>query len=110
MCTNMGGRGEKGKILQFSGKSQNLQDKSDKWDYRGYVESVNKIEKAVNEANTRAKVEKAYRGIVEEDRSITAEINRIENGNGDEGDIKVLMTQRRRIRQLKKKLIGKNIL
>lgn len=108
----MGGRGgtsgiaiPKSKIIEFPTQKK----QSQKWDYRGYKESVDEIETAVNSANTRSKVQKAYRAITDQDKNITAELNRIEKGGGDAGDTNVLLTQRRRLRQLKRKLVSKNV-
>lgn len=75
-----------------------------KWDYRGYTQAVDKIESAVKSANTESKRQRAYRAIINQDRNITAELNRIANGGGDAGDTRVLMKERRRLRQLKAKL------
>lgn len=81
--------------------------KEEKWDYRGYKEAVDKIEQAVNAANTRTKVETAYKGITDQEKAITAELDRIRSGVWDAGDEKVLMTQRRRLRQQKQNLLNK---
>lgn len=99
-------------IVKFPSDRQTkpTQNNTTKWDYRGYVEAVNNIEKAVNEANTRKKVETAYKGIINQERNVSAEITRIERGEKDTGDINVLLTQRRRLRQLKAKLNKKEIL
>lgn len=82
-------------------------DGSEKWDYRGYKEAVDKIEQAVNAANTRTKVETAYKGITDQEKAITAELDRVRSGVKDAGDEKVLMTQRRRLRQQKQNLLNK---
>lgn len=107
----MGGRGgssglsaAKGKIISFPGAKEAPSSPSAKWDYRGYTQAVDKIESAVKGANTEAKRHQAYRAIVNQDRNITAELNRIANGGGDAGDTKVLMAERRRLRQLKSKI------
>lgn len=112
MCTNMGGTASGlANVVKFPQKNPTTQEnKSEKWDYRGHVQAVDKIESAVNSASTRAKAESAYRGIQNQENAITAELNRIQSGGGDAGDERVLMTQRRRLRQLKKKLTDKKIL
>lgn len=106
----MGGRGgssglsaPKGKTIQFPTAKE---VSSIKWDYRGYTQAVDKIESAVKSANTESKRQRAYRAIINQDRNITAELNRIANGGGDAGDTRVLMKERRRLRQLKAKLTG----
>lgn len=107
-----GGRGGSSglaNVIQFPKKKEESK-KTSKWDYRGYFESVDKIEKAVNLANTRAKAEQAYRGITLQEKNISSEIQRAERGDADTGDINVLLTQRRRLRQLKAKLNKKEIL
>ena len=109
----MGGRGSASglaKIVAFSAKGSAGAGNNEKWDYRGYVESVDNVEKAVNSVKTRRQVEQAYKGITSAEESVSAEISRIENGGGDEGDVRVLMTQRRRLRQLRRKLVQKEIL
>lgn len=109
----MGGRGGSSgltNIVKFPAKNGTDSPQKQSWDYRGYVETVDKTEKAVNEANTRAKVEQAYRGVIEQEKNISAEIQRAERGDKDTGDINVLMTQRRRLRQLKNKLLKKGVL
>lgn len=110
----MGGRGGVSglaKVVKFPQKNPTTQeDKSAKWDYRGYKQAVDKIEQAVDSANTRTKVEVAYKGIINQEKSITAELNRIQTGADDAGDEKVLTTQRRRLRQLRQKILKKGIL
>lgn len=116
----MGGRGGSSgiapNVIKFPGnrakeETSNINSgRGEKWDYRGYVESVDNVASAVNSARTRRQAEQAYRGITSAEQSISAEINRIQNGGGDEGDVRVLMAQRRRLRQLRQRLNQKKIL
>ena len=106
----MGGRGGSSglaskhkNIIQFP-KSNGKTENSKLWDYRGYTQAVDKIEAAYNNANTEAKRMQVYRAINLQDKNISAELSRIESGGGDAGDTTVLMKERRRLRQLKRKL------
>ena len=107
----MGGRGgrsglasEHNNVIQFL-QSKSETKKTKLWDYRGYTQAVDKIEEAYNNANTEAKRMKVYRAINLQDRNISAELNRIESGVYDVGDKTVLMKERRRLRQIKSKLL-----
>lgn len=107
----MGGRGgssglsaSKSNIITFPSTKKASDDTSAKWDYRGYTQAVDKIESAVKAANTENKRQQAYRAIINQARNITAELSRIANGGGDAGDTRVLIKERRRLRQLKTKL------
>lgn len=113
----MGGRGgnsgftTNSKVVTFPGREKNQIIISEKkWDYRGFTQRTDSLERAVNEANTRRKVEAAFKGLRDHDQNITAELNRIASGVKDAGDEKVLMTERRRIRLLLRKINSKGIL
>lgn len=107
----MGGRGGSSglaskhkNVIQFpKSKVETKQPKL--WDYRGYTQAVDQIEAAYNNANTEAKRMQVYRAINLQDRNISAELSRIESGVDDAGDKTVLMKERRRLRQLKSKLL-----
>lgn len=100
----MGGRGG---ISGISTEGKHEQSK--KWDYRGFVETVDKIEEAATAANNHQKAASVYSAIQVQEKIVTEELERIKNGSDDTGDYKVLLTQRRRLRQLRKKLIGRSI-
>lgn len=106
----MGGRGgssgltTNSKVVAFTERRKN---NSGKWDYRGYTQRTDSLEKAVNEANTRKKVEAAFKGLKNHDQNITAELDRIASGVKDAGDERVLMTERRRTRLLLRKINAK---
>ena len=111
----MGGRGgssgfaTNSKVVTFPGEGKS-NNNSRKWDYRGFVQETDLLEKAVNEANTRKKVETVFKGLRDHDKNITAELNRIASGVKDAGDEKALMTERRRTRLLIRKINSKGIL
>lgn len=111
----MGGRGgnsgftTNSKVVTFPRKEKS-NNNSRKWDYRGFTQRTDSLERAVNEANTRRKVEAAFKGLRDHDQNITAELNRIASGAKDAGDEKALMTERRRIRLLLRKINSKGIL
>ena len=111
----MGGRdGSSGftansKVVTFPRKEKS-NNNSQKWDYRGFVQRTDSLEKAVNEANTRKKVETVFKGLRDHDKNITAELDRIASGVKDAGDEKALMTERRRTRLLIRKIKFKGIL
>lgn len=105
----MGGRGAtSGNIINLSSRRSAAQS-SPAWDYRGYREAVDKIEQAVKDASTRSQVQSAYRAISGQEQSITSELERIQGGADDGGDARVLMSQRRRLRQLRRELVAKGI-
>lgn len=111
----MGGRGgssgftANSKVVTFPSKEKS-NNNSRKWDYRGFVQRTDSLEKAVNEANTRKKVQTVFKGLRDHDKNITAELDRIASGVKDAGDEKALMTERRRTRLLIRKIKFKGIL
>lgn len=113
----MGGRGgssgftTNSKVVTFPGREKNSNNNfRKKWDYRGFAQRTDSLERAVNEANTRRKVEAAFKGLRDHDQNITAELNRIASGAKDAGDEKALMIERRRTRLLLRKINSKGIL
>lgn len=116
----MGGRGGSSglapNVIKFSvdrtsAENSNINSvRGEKWDYREYVHRVDNLERAVNSAKTSRQVDRAYRGITDTEQSLSTEINRVQYSGDDEGDIRVLIAQRRRLRQLRQRLIQKKIL
>lgn len=107
----MGGRGSasnlqnrKADIIAFPVK--NSTKKRGYWNYPGMSERTEQLKDAVEKANTRAKVNSAYRGLKGHESNLIANINNTKEG----GDKKVLMTELRKTRQLLRKLTDKKIL
>lgn len=90
------------------------------WDYREYKQSVDNIEKEFNKlqnninkytiSGIQRQVNNIVKSLDNQDTNITKELELNKTGTGDSGDERVLMTQRRRVRQLKKQVLdfGKN--
>lgn len=80
------------------------------WDYREYVGAIDKIETAFNSLqkninrfypnNAQARISNIVRQLNTQDTIITRELEENKSGVGDRGNERVLMTQRRRVRQL----------
>lgn len=108
----MGGRGSvsgvtaKDNIIQFPTSKTGTSSGGKKWDYRGYVQAVDDIEKAVNSVKSHKQAGELYSSIDRQYKSIDKEIN----SSKPEGDIRILMKQRWRLKQAKKALLGKGIL
>lgn len=108
----MGGRGSvsgvtaKENIIQFPTLKTGTSSGEKKWDYRGYVQAVDDIEKAVNIVNNHKQAGELYSSIDRQYKSIDKEIN----SPKPEGDIRILMKQRWRLKQAKKSLLDKGIL
>lgn len=77
-----------------------------KWNYPGEVQRTNTLAKAVNNAKTGKQALSAYKGLKQHEKTLSALISQ----NESIGDANVLMTERRKTRQLMKKLISKEIL
>ena len=81
----------------------------EKWDFRGEKEYVEKIEKAVDDCKTYKQVAAIRISIDAQDKIIAKLMDDIKNGYED-GDEKVLMSLRRRLRLARKRLLDKQIL
>lgn len=108
----MGGRGSasniaKNNITQFPKQNQDYKN-SNKWDYRGYKDAVDNIENAVKSSRSRNRDYEIASAINSQEKLIQQEIDRNKSGTGDMGNENVLLTQRRRLRQLKEKLRKRN--
>lgn len=77
---------------------------SAKWHYPGIVSATSKIESYVANVKTSAQAATAHKAIKEQEKVIERAISDIENGVED-GDMKVLLTQRRKLRMAQKKLM-----
>lgn len=106
----MGGRGSASNLK--SGKTDIISFPTKKtaeqklWQYPELVEHTEKLRVAVDDANTRRKVESVYRGLKEYEKKLTV----LHNDPTEDGDKNVILTERRKTRQLLKKLIDKKIL
>lgn len=90
------------------------------WDYREFKEGVdateisfNNLKRDINKFSTsgvQRRVASILRQIDSHERIINAEFDANKAGTGDRGDERVLMTFRRRVRQLRKQVMdfGKN--
>lgn len=107
----MGGRGSKsnlgnGKADIIAFPTKGSAKKTELWNYPGMTERTEKLKDAVEKANTRTKVSSAYRGLKAHEQNLT----RMISDPKEDGDKNVLMTERRKTRQLLKKLTDKKIL
>lgn len=68
------------------------------WNYPGITQRINDLENAYNNARSASRKASILKALEAQDRTITNEMN-----NGD-GDKTVLMSQRRRVRQLMRKV------
>ena len=75
------------------------------WEYLGVVENVDELESALQRARSSTRVLAVYRALRAQDEWITAELDRLSNGTADvNGNSNVLLTQRRRVRQLLRRI------
>ena len=71
---------------------------------------ISELEKSLNKAKTQKQIQAVYRGISDEEKSINANIDRLKMGgptDDPDDDIRLLMTHRRMLRQLKDKALKK---
>lgn len=81
--------------------NKSMVDNVNGWTYNGLVSSVDKLETALNNARSTARVAKVYSELKKQDEIITQEIQRLHDGTADiMGNENVLLTQRRRVRQM----------
>lgn len=81
--------------------SENMIDNVNGWKYTGIQNSVDKLETALNNARSTARVAKVYSELKKQDEIITQEIQRLHDGTADvKGNENALLTQRRRVRQM----------
>lgn len=75
------------------------------WGYPEVVENVDELEASLQRARSSTKVLAVWRALRAQDERITAELDRLSNGTADvPGNSNVLLTQRRRVRQLLRRI------
>lgn len=80
------------------------------WDYRGTVQAVDAIEKSAKEIKSHQQAAEIHKALNNQEKLIRNEISRIEQGYVRDGNVKVLNSQLRRVRQLKKTVLSKKTL
>lgn len=80
--------------------SKTEKERSGGWDYRGESERVEKLIRNANEAKSANQINRAAQSLRKEDEHISTLIN---NAKADGGDVKALLTLRRKIREQRKK-------
>lgn len=79
---------------------------SSKWQYNGIKEKVDQLEEGLKRSRNANKINSVAKALREQDKIISQEMDRIENGTSDvPGDKNSLLTLRRRVRQLMKKAV-----
>ena len=68
------------------------------WNYQGITEAVDRLENSLNRTNSINRISSIYRALREQDTVISREL---ESGDGDR---RVLLSQRRRVRQLMRRI------
>lgn len=99
------GSGRKGSAIvsaiPSTSTNKSMVDNVNGWKYTGIQNSVDKLETALNNARSTARVAKVYSELKKQDEIITQEIQRLHDGTADiMGNENVLLTQRRRVRQM----------
>lgn len=91
-----------GQFVSTGGGSQST--RSSGWDYSGIREQVDKLEKALSTTKSINRINSIAKSLREQDKQISIELNRLEEGTADvPGDKSSLLTLRRRVRQLMQK-------
>lgn len=105
----MGSRGAslkantKAKIIDIRDfRSTDTGSSKGKWDFRGISEAINKLTDAYNKAKNKNDITKVYKAINEQEKVIQSAIDNIDN---KVEDVSSLYTQRRKLRQLKDRLL-----
>lgn len=98
-----GSGGAGGNVISFPSSSSNTGN-SDKWNYPGIQEATDKIESQVNNVKGQKQAADVYRAIKQQEQVINRAIEDIENGT-ENGDMNILLTQRRRLRMAQRKLL-----
>lgn len=102
LSSNKGGssgmnKGAGGDFLAFA------QSTKGRWDYRGNNKRIEQLENALSGARSVSRINSVAQAARALDKTITAEINRIEQGYVKDGDLTALMAQRRKVRTLMRK-------
>lgn len=71
-------------------------EKPSGWDYKGEAEYVDKLVEYASSANTTSQISRATLSLMKEDKHITMLMETVEE---DGGDVNVLLTLRRKVRQ-----------
>ena len=82
-------------IVAFSKKEVDV-EKSYSWDYKGEAEYVDKLVEYARSANSTSQISRATLSLMKEDKHITM---LMETAEEDGGDVNVLLTLRRKVRQ-----------
>lgn len=98
-----GSGGAGGNVISFPSSSSNTGN-SDKWNYPGIQEATDKIESQVNNVKGQKQAADVYRAIKQQEQVINRAIEDIENGT-ENGNMNILLTQRRRLRMAQRKLL-----
>ncbi len=103
----MGGRGAKssvssGKVIPFRKPGELIEKTSGGWNTPGEVERVDRLIDAANKAKTTNQIQQAAIALKRQDDHLS---RLIETAREDGNDVNVLITQRRRVRQQRKKTV-----
>lgn len=101
----------------FINEGQDLQDAMNKsgrfddvkWDYRGITQRVDEIEKEPQIAKTQKQIRSLYNAIERQEQVINSAFQENESDPSRKGDEKALYTARRRLRQLRQRLLNKGM-
>ena len=102
----MGGRGAssgkgKGKIVQFTGKSKSMVDNEKGWEYPEFSQTYEKLSSALDKTNSLNRIASIIKAAQDQDKLITKEIERLQNGTADViGNENALLSNRRKMRTL----------
>ena len=76
----------------------------EKWNYPGYGERIDQLERAFDSARSVSKINSVAKGLREAGKQISEEIDRIRQGYEADGNLNALTTYRRKVRQLMQKV------
>lgn len=108
--SSAGGGGAGGNVISFPGASGGESDKnSNGWDYPGIKQEVDRIEQGVKNIKNHNQASALYRAINEQENVINSAMKDIESG-AEKGDVNALLTQRRRLRMSKRKMLQNQVL
>lgn len=96
------GKNGNSNVIKFPGRASGGKSNNDGWEYRGNNDRLNALSNALNSSRSARKVQSVSIGLKKLDEQISRDIKAVESG-AESGDLKALMTQRRKTRQLMQK-------
>lgn len=96
------GKNSNSNVIKLPGRAPGGKGNNNGWDFRGNNDRLNALSDALNSSRSARTVQSVSIGLKKLDEQISRDIKAVESG-AESGDLKALMTQRRKTRQLMRK-------